>query len=156
MGFSVPAHAPSASLIVHGEVGPPDVTLIEPDGQQITPPPTGGPGVTAVAIPDPTAGATYVGIRNPRPGRWTVVQAGGSQVPVSGFESSIGEPTPTVTAAVTGTGFRRTLRGHASVPSNVTVKLAEQTSTLLHGDRACDRCKRERSLPAGVRAGGPA
>jgi hypothetical protein len=130
--FSVPAHAPSASLIVHGSNGPPTVTLIAPNGQQITPPPTGGHGVTAVAIPDPSANATYVGLHDPSPGRWTVVQASGSQFPISSLESSIGEAPPKVKATVAGTGFLRTVHYHATIPANVTVRLLERGATVMH------------------------
>jgi hypothetical protein len=103
-----------------------------PDGQRISPALKVGGGASAIAFADAAANATYVGIQHPRAGRWSVVQASGSDIPITGLESSIGEPPPKVRATLAGTGFSRTLSYHATVPDNVTVSFAEQTGTLLH------------------------
>ena len=36
-GFTVPAHAPVATIVVHGSGGAPSIVLVAPDGQRITP-----------------------------------------------------------------------------------------------------------------------
>jgi hypothetical protein len=121
------------SLTVHGGGGAPQVTLIAPGGQKITPAiASGAGGALAVALPDSAGNATYIGIRRPHPGRWSVAAAAGSSVPVTGLEYSIGESPPQVSARVSGRGFARTLHYRARIPGNVTVTFAERTARLLH------------------------
>jgi hypothetical protein len=132
MSFTVPANAPTANLIVHGSGGSPQVALIGPGGQPVPLDNQVGAGEHAAASAEPSANVTHVGILHPRPGRWTVVEAGGSQIPIIGVQYSIGETPPKVSATVTGTGFNRTVRYRATIPANVVVTLAESTGRFLH------------------------
>ena len=128
--FTVPAGAPSASLVVHGSGGAPSVVLVAPGGQQITPA-LGGSGDTSqlLAAAEQT---TYVGIKHPKAGRWSVLPAPGTTVPIASVEDAIGQPAPTIRATVRGRGPRRVVRYHATMPSSVTMTLAEQNGHLLH------------------------
>jgi hypothetical protein len=132
MGFSVPAHAPAASLIVHGAGGAPGIALIAPGGQPVTLEGKYGPGQHAASLADAGANATYVGIQHPRPGRWTVAEASGNQVPITAVEYSIAESSPSVSARVTGSGLSRAVRYHVKTSANVEVTFAERAGRLLH------------------------
>jgi hypothetical protein len=131
-GFTVPRHAPTASLVVHGTGGAPAVVLVAPGGKVLTPASRTGHGATIVAIGDPTSQATYIGINHPAAGHWTVQQAPGSQIAVTSLSSSIGEPAPHLSARLGGAGFKRTLSYRARVPRNVTITFAEEGSNLFH------------------------
>ncbi len=75
---------------------------------------------------------THVGIKSPAAGRWTVTQAPGSSVAVTGLRYVVGEAAPRVSATVGGRGTTRTLTYRVQAPKNVTVAFAEQTGTLFH------------------------
>ena len=128
--FTVPAGAPSASLVVHGAGGAPSVVLVGPGGQQITPA-LGGSGDTSQLLAAAQQ-TTYVGIKHPKAGRWSVLPAPGTTVPISSVEDAIGQPAPTIRATVSGRGPQRVVHYHAKMPSSVTIALAEQTGRLLH------------------------
>lgn len=130
-GFTVPVNSPSVSLIVRGTGGAPAVVLISPDGQQITPAQI-GTGASAMAVSDAATSTTYVGIRHPRSGRWSVVEATGSQVPITSLQYAIGESPPTVRATITGSDMNRTLRYKATLPANVAITILEQRKSLVH------------------------
>jgi hypothetical protein len=131
--FTVPAGAPTASLVVTGAGGPPAVTLTAPNGQQITPSPIGtSPGATVEEAADPSGNATNIGILHPQAGRWTVTQAGDSEIPVAGADYSIGVKPPTFRVRVSGTARKRVLHYHATLPAGITVRFAEETGRLLH------------------------
>lgn len=131
-GFTVPAGVPSASVIVHGSGGSPDVVLTAPGGQELPLDGKTQAGMSAMQIQNPGSTATDVGISHPRPGRWSVSTVSGAQFPIARIEYSIGEPPPTLKATITGTGVVRTVRYRATLPANVTVRFAEQTKGLLH------------------------
>ena len=132
-GFTVPAHAPTATIVVHGSGGAPSIVLVAPDGQRITPNAgNAGAGEIAQAFPEASTSTTYAGIQNPRPGSWGVEQAAGSPTAITGIEYSIGEPAPKIKAKVTGRALRRTLHYHATVPGNVKVTLVEQAKGFSH------------------------
>jgi hypothetical protein len=128
--FTVPRGAPSASLVVHGAGGAPSVVLVGPGGQQIAPV-LGGKGDTS-QLPAAAQQTTYVGIKHPHPGKWSVESAPGNTVAISSVEDAIGQPAPTIRATVSGHGPRRAVHYHATMPTGVTIALAEQTGHLLH------------------------
>jgi hypothetical protein len=128
--FTVPTGAPSASLVVHGAGGAPSVVLVAPGGQQITPA-LGGSGDTSQLLAAAQQ-TTYVGIKHPKAGRWSVLPAPGSTVAISSVEDAIGQPAPTIRATVSGHGPRRVVHYHATMPTGVTIALAEQNGHLLH------------------------
>ena len=128
--FTVPAGAPSASLVVHGAGGAPSVVLVGPGGQQITPA-LGGTGDTS-QLPAAAQQTTYVGIKHPKAGQWSVLPAPDNTVPISSVEDAIGQPAPAIRATITGRGQRRVVHYHATMPSSVSIALAEQTGRLLH------------------------
>ncbi len=131
-GFTVPAHAPSVSVVVHGSGGAPSVVLIAPDGQRITPNGSAVGGETFDAFPEPKTSTTYVGIVNPKAGSWSVEQAAGSSIPIAGVEYSAGEGEPKVTGKLGGNARRRALRYHATLPANVGATLVEQAHGFSH------------------------
>jgi hypothetical protein len=128
--FTVPAGAPSASLVVNGTGGAPSVILVTPGGQQITPA-LGGTGDTS-QLQAAAQQTTYVGIKHPQAGQWSVLPAPGSTVAISSVEDAIGQAAPTIRATITGRGPRRVVHYHATMPSSVTIALDEQTKHLLH------------------------
>ena len=130
-GFDVPAGAPAVALDVTGDGGAPAIVLTAPDGSRIEPTAPAS-GATAVALGDPGTKTTHVGVSHPAAGRWTVTQAPGSAIAVTGLRYVVGEAAPKVTARVSGRGARRTLSYRVSAPKNVTVAFAEQTGSLFH------------------------
>jgi hypothetical protein len=131
-GFTVPANAHSANLVVHGSQGSPSVILVAPDGQHITPEGKPVPGQYAAALPDPTASATYVGIQHPKPGSWSVEVAPGSESPITSIEYATGEAPPKLHAQLGGRGTRRLLHYKATLPAGVAVTIAEQANGFMH------------------------
>jgi hypothetical protein len=132
----VPAHAPSADIDVTGAGGAPNVVLVSPSGQTVTPTPitssTLPPGANAVALTDTVDASTDVGLIKPQPGTWHVMQAPGSTTPIASVQYAIGEKSPTARATVTGTGHKRILRYHVSTPADTAVTFVEQASHLTH------------------------
>ncbi|HEY5143637.1 MAG TPA: hypothetical protein VII98_09060 [Solirubrobacteraceae bacterium] len=130
--FQVPAGAPAVAVDVTGDGGAPDVVLTAPNGTQVVPSTTVTAGTSVVAFGDPTVNTTHVGVKNPAAGRWTVSQAPGSAVAITGLKYVVGEAPPKVSASVGGHGATRTLTYHVKAPKNVTVAFAEQTGKLFH------------------------
>ena len=132
MSFQIPARTSSAALEVSGAGGAPAVVLSAPNGAQIVPSTTFATGAAAFALGDATANLTHVGLVHPAAGRWTVQQATGSSIAITGVKYAIGEQAPTVTARLTGNTTTRTLHYQVKLPRNVTVEFAEQTRNLFH------------------------
>ena len=129
-GFTVPAGAPSANVIVHGTGGAPQVVLTGPDGKEVAIDNKYGEGEHVAVLADATSSTTTVGISHPRAGRWTVAEAPGSP-PIASVDYAIDQAPPKVSAKVEGKGFDRTVRYKAAVPGNITATFAEKTGTLL-------------------------
>jgi hypothetical protein len=129
IGFTVPAHASTASLVVHGSGGAPSVVLVAPNGQRLDPAAKPDPSapMTAGAMQDPTSHATYVGIQHPTAGNWRIEQAPASKAAIASAEASVSKPGPQISAKLGGRGLRRTVRYHASASAGLTIAIAEQT-----------------------------
>jgi hypothetical protein len=98
-------------LKLDGTGGDPVVTLVDPDGVRYEMPASGDAvqtdGFFAARHPlDPNE--TYVGVRNPKPGRWQIVPQPGS-APIAAVSGAPVLPDPKVTATVRGTGKTRTI-----------------------------------------------
>jgi hypothetical protein len=130
--FQVPAGTAALDVEATGAPGAPAVVLQTPSGSQIVPSTTLSRGEQAIAIADPRNGVTHIGLDHPQAGRWTVQQAPGSQVPVTGVRYALAQAEPVVKATVGGRGRARSLRYRVSLPPNVSVTFAEQTRSLLH------------------------
>lgn len=130
--FTIPAGTPSATLIVHGSGGAPTVALVDPSGRQVPVGGQSGPGELAIGFQDPSMNATSVAIGNPEPGKWTVIEAAGSQIPITSVDYAMGEAPPTVSATVTGRGMKRTLHYHAKLSANTAITFVEETGSMMH------------------------
>lgn len=108
--FTVPAGASTYSVAVRGAGGRPQVTLLDPAGAVV---PFGDPRAetsVAAAMPGSAQSATtFVGLRHPVAGTYTLVPVAGSPA-IAGLRVSRGYTTPKVTAHVGGRGRHRTLR----------------------------------------------
>ncbi len=129
--FMVPAGAPAVAIQASGDTGAPAVVLTDPGGARVTPT-APAVGATAVQIGDAKGHTTYIGLKSPAAGRWTVSQVPGTQVALTGLKFAVGEPSAVVTAKVSGHGAKRTLTYRVKAPPNVTVAFAEQTDSLYH------------------------
>jgi hypothetical protein len=107
--FTVRSGTSLETLRLIGSGGPPDVTLVSPQGQRITA--VAAPGsasAPAVALAVPGQSATYIGLRHPAAGSWTIEPNPGSP-PVSQVAVATGQPVPSVHGRVSGRGRNRTL-----------------------------------------------
>lgn len=134
--FVVPSGAPSADIYVSGTGGPPNVVLVSPSGQSITPSlltqDALPPGAAAVAITDAADSTTDIGLKKPQAGTWHILQAPDSPAPIAAVQYAIGEKSPTAEATVTGAGRKRILHYRVSESVDTQVTFVEQTSHLTH------------------------
>jgi hypothetical protein len=108
--FTVRPGTSLESVQLTGNGGPPDATLISPSGQRIAPaaPSAGSAGAGAFALKVPSHSATYLALRHPASGTWSVETNPGSPS-IAQVAVATSQPPPKVTAHVTGSGTRRTL-----------------------------------------------
>jgi hypothetical protein len=97
-GFTVRSGTSLESVKVTGGGGPPAVTLVSPSGKSVIP--------TALTVP--SQNATYIALRRPAAGRWSVQTNPGS-APITQLALATAQPAPRVTGHVTGHGTRRSL-----------------------------------------------
>jgi hypothetical protein len=107
--FTVARGQRGADLDLTGVGGPPSVELVGPSGQVTATAGINVKGAKIVAIQSPTHAETFVGIRAPQPGVWTVRPASGSPAIASLSTAQVLTP-PTVKASVSGSGAVRKLR----------------------------------------------
>ena len=132
--FTVAAGQTGVDLKIDGVGGPPNVVLVDPSGQTVTPQPLTVKGAAVVGGPDPTPGATdtVVGLRNPKAGTWTIQTNAGSPG-IAQVSIAHDEALPIVKARVTGSGAARKLRYTVTgLVAGTTVQFAEKTSEGLH------------------------
>jgi hypothetical protein len=109
---TVPAGLAFASFAVQGTTAPPLVTVRGPGSRTIDAPATlarADIGREVVAIPVEQTRTTYVFVRRPSAGRWTVAPRAGSSS-LAGMRWARNLPEPKVSARVVGRGKKRTLR----------------------------------------------
>jgi hypothetical protein len=103
---TLPAGLPSAMIRLQGPLVAPDATITAPDGSTFsTASMPSNPNVEVLQLGDEAA--TFVAIKHPQGGTWTVTPTGSA--PVTSIASSSGLPAPTVSGTVSGTGTTRLL-----------------------------------------------
>lgn len=100
-------------LKLEGRAGDPIVVLVAPDGTRYEMPASGETVQTDdfFATRDTVEGGgdeTYIGVRAPKPGRWTIVPREGSPA-LADVQGAAVLPEPEVSATVSGTGATRTI-----------------------------------------------
>jgi hypothetical protein len=117
-----------AVLHVGGQGGAPQVALVDPSGQRVEPvvPPTpeAAQAAPVTALPDAESAQTIVTIKNPRRGRWQVVQAGGA--PVTSIDRTEQQAAPRLSARVQRKGGKFTLRYTLSGGTKLGATITEQ------------------------------
>lgn len=107
--FRLKPGLPFAVQEIKGEDGAPDVTFNGPKGETFS---TGGQdkGIDGdlAFLRIPGNKTTYLGLKNPSAGTWTVTPNSGS-APIESFSAADGLKPPSVKARVTGKGKRRTI-----------------------------------------------
>jgi len=106
--FAVRPGTSLESVQLTGSGGPPDVTLVSPSGERISPAPPGSAGASAFALKVPSQSATYLAIPQPASGKWSVETNPGSPA-ITQLALATPEPAPRVTGRVIGRGAHRTL-----------------------------------------------
>lgn len=101
-------------LRLNGQDGDPIVVLIDPDGRRYEMPASGEIVQTDdfFATRNTVEGGgneTYIGVRAPKAGRWTIVARDGTPA-LAEVEGAAILPEPEVSATVSGTGAKRTIR----------------------------------------------
>ncbi|MDP2710260.1 MAG: hypothetical protein Q8O56_03490 [Solirubrobacteraceae bacterium] len=126
--FTVSAGTTIQNVELTSAAGTPAVSLLAPDGTVVTPVDAVAAGTLAGPASSlfyPAASRTVVVLRNPRPGRWTVVPDAGS-APISGLRVSRELPEVRVTASVARRGARRALVYRIGSRNGATVRFAER------------------------------
>jgi hypothetical protein len=107
--FTVARGQRGADLDLTGVGGSPTVELMAPGGQVTTPAGINVNGAKVVALQNRSQAETFVGIRAPQPGVWTVRPVAGSPAIASLSSARVLQP-PTVKASVSGSGVVKALR----------------------------------------------
>ncbi len=115
----LPEGLPSAMFRVRGQGGDPDVAVTDPKGNDAF----AGPDAVSLGGADPDT--TFVAIRNPLPGRWTIKPKDGS-VPITNVAAAKGLPPLALKTRVTGRGNRRVLHYRMDPSGNRTVTFLER------------------------------
>ncbi len=109
--LDLPAGLPGAVVQAKGQDGPPQVTLVTPDGRRIATP-AGNKAVEQdgyLLLKDPRSKTTQIVLGKPAAGRYTVELQAGS-TPLVSLKSAEGLDKPDVKATIAGKGRERTLR----------------------------------------------
>jgi hypothetical protein len=127
------AGAPFEDIAITGAGAPPSVILHGPRGQTLTPVPF-GPGdaaAAAIALPSPKNDTSYVMIRHPGAGSWTVSAAAGSST-ITAVEDARGYAAPKITAHVGGHGTTRNLSYSVTTRPGLSIAFAEHAKRTYH------------------------
>jgi hypothetical protein len=125
--FTLPAGLPFATVRVRGALDAPKVTLTGPHGETLVTPDTAGTFADArfALLRQPQSKTTFIGIRHPAAGTWTVTTQPGS-APVTDIASANGLPAPAIRARVSGSGPGRTLTYRLTPQPGQQVSFAER------------------------------
>lgn len=125
--------APFEDFAVTGAGAPPTVILHGPDGAAVTPTALGpsAASAVAVAVPVPKTDTTYVMVRRPAGGTWTVSAAAGSST-ITSVSAARGYPAPAIKAHVSGHGTGRRLTYSITARPGLSVSFAERSQGTYH------------------------
>ena len=121
------AGLPFANIRVRGADDAPRVTLTGPNGERVVTPDTAdvfADGRFAL-LRQPQSRTTFIGVRHPAAGTWTVTTQPGS-ASVTDVASAEGLPAPAIRGRVTGAGAVRTLRYRATPEPGQQVSFIER------------------------------
>jgi hypothetical protein len=125
--FTLPGGLPFANVRLRGSGDAPRVTLTGPHGEKLVVP--NGADTFADAqfalLRQPQSDTTFIGIKHPAAGTWTVTPDDGSAAVVD-LSSAAGLPAPKITATVTGAGLDRTLHYHVAPEPGQHVSFVER------------------------------
>jgi hypothetical protein len=107
--FTVARGQRGVDLDLIGAGGAPKVELVAPNGQATVPATSNFKVARVIALQSRSQAETFVGIRAPQPGVWTVRPVSGSP-PIASLSTAQVLTPPTVKAIVSGSGALRTLR----------------------------------------------
>ena len=127
------AGAPFEDLAVTGDGAPPSVVLHDSAGHTVVPVALGAGAASApaVALAVPRNDTTYVMVRNPGGGTWTVSAAPGSS-PITAVNTARGYTAPKVSARVAGGGATRRLTYSVANRPGLSVSFAERAQRVYH------------------------
>jgi len=120
------ADLPIALIAVHGADAPPIVSISGPGGAHAELPADGSTvsNDRFLLFRNPADNTTYIELRTPAAGTWTVTPTAGSPA-VTAVDQADGVAPPTVTGKVTGSGRTRTLRYRVTGLGEQTVRFAQ-------------------------------
>jgi hypothetical protein len=126
----VPAGRRFVALAVHGWGGAPGLVLRDPAGHTFDLPARNSmtPDLVVVVGPSDT---TYVFVRRPAPGSWTILPRNGS-VPIDDVKLALNRPKPVVDAHVSGHAHHRVLTWRLRPIPGQTVRFFERAPGLAH------------------------
>jgi hypothetical protein len=146
-----------ASLRLTGSDGPPNVVLVSPSGERITPATDlSQRAAKAYAVSVPKLKQTFVAIPRPAAGTWRVEIAPGSPE-IAQLAAANPLPAPKVSAKVRGTGHTRTLSYSTTTGNGLSTTFLERDAS---GERVIGKATRGRGTlrfapgpgPGGTRA----
>jgi hypothetical protein len=125
--FTLAAGLPFATVRVRGSGGAPRITLTGPHGEKLVTPANADTYADAhfALVRQPQTGTTFIGIKQPAAGIWTVTADSGS-APVLAVDSADGLAAPNVHARVSGRGAQRTLHYHVKPEPGQQVSFVER------------------------------
>jgi PKD repeat protein len=131
--FTLPAGLPSAMLRIRGQGDAPFVTVTGPGGAAFTMPTDRTTTVSGAfaLVRQPSTDTTFIGIKTPAAGTWTVTPDAGS-APITAFAHANGLPAPDVHASVRGSGSSRALAYRVVAQPGLSVTFAERGPSTWH------------------------
>jgi PKD repeat protein len=115
----LPAGLPAAMIRVRGQGGSPSVTVTDPHGKDAA------ADGDAIFLRRAGENTTFIGLRRPAAGRWTIIAKPGSP-PISAVASADGLPKLSIKASVRGSGRRRALTYQITGAAGRTISFAER------------------------------
>ena len=127
---TLPAGLPAGDLRLRSTDGAPSVMVTGPHGEHFAMPAGQDEVVDGdfVAVRQAETHTTFIGIRKPSAGVWTVTPQDGSP-PITGFAHADGLPAPDVHATVAGSGASRVLDYTAVTEPGQTITFAERSAS---------------------------
>jgi hypothetical protein len=134
---TVPVAAGQTAVLlkVNGRGGPPHVHVQGPGGASFdTPTAKGQPFTdqrTWLAVPTPAESATYIALKRPAAGRWTIAALPGSPA-IASIQQAHGLPARIATGTVSGSGRTRVLHYRVKPVAGDTVTFVERGANVEH------------------------
>jgi hypothetical protein len=130
---NLPTGLPAATIMVRGRGAPPTIRITGPHGETAANPNghTAAKNGPILILPMSGDNTTYIGVKHPSGGRWTITPQPGS-APIVGVAHADGVKPPSIHGSVSGHGHNRTLRYRIMPRPHQSVEFVESGPSVYH------------------------